>query len=100
MAHRILRDVKTLEMHGEHPEMKEFMQFQRSSHYPHTSPKRDSRSPNISITKKEDPGPLTKEEINMMLLGHTIPRHERHEVALTDHIAKVSSNFINGLAEK
>jgi|LauGreDrversion4_2_1035121.scaffolds.fasta_scaffold233572_2 hypothetical protein len=36
----------------------------------------------------------------MMLLGHTIPQHERHEVALTDHIAKVSSNFINGLAEK
>jgi hypothetical protein len=36
----------------------------------------------------------------MMLLGHTLPRHERHEVAMTDHIAKISNNFINGLAEK
>jgi hypothetical protein len=36
----------------------------------------------------------------MMLLGHSVPKNERHEVAMTDHIAKVSSNFINGLAEK
>jgi len=27
MANRILRDVKTLEMHSEHPELKDFMQF-------------------------------------------------------------------------
>ena len=87
-------------MHRDHPEMQEFMHFQRSFHYPHTSPKRDPRSQNTSVAKKEEPMPPTNEEVHMMLLGHTIPRHERHEVAMTDHIAKISSNFINGLAEK
>ena len=79
--------------------MQDYMLFQRSFHYPRTSPKRRDTG-SVNKNEKEVPPQVTQKEVEMMLLGHTIPRHERHEIAMTDHIAKISSNFINGLAEK
>ena len=95
----MLKDVKSLELHAADPQMQEFMQFQKTFHHSRISPHRGSFNASLNNTMK-DPHSITTEEVHMMLLGHSIPKNERHEVAMTDHIAKASSNFINGLAEK
>lgn len=77
--------------------MAEFLEFQRTFHHGR-SPGRDSKSPNMSFEKQG--GKVNNKQLHMMLLGHTLPKGERKEVALTDFIASVSNNYVNGLAEK